>query len=86
MKSFFMKGARNMIKEYEVNIAEILNRTVKVKASNPDEAVAKVEEMYYAGDIVLDADDFVSVDFFEDLSEVDKDEDNLELDDEDLER
>ena len=42
-----------MIKEYEVNIAEILNRTVKVKASNPDEAVAKVEEMYYAGDIVL---------------------------------
>lgn len=43
--------------EYEVEITETLQRTVKVNASNQEEALKKVEERYNRGEIILSADD-----------------------------
>lgn len=45
-------------KYYLVTIEETLSRTVKVKANSLGEAARKIEDIYYYGDIVLDADDF----------------------------
>lgn len=50
-------------KEFEVEIREILVRVQKVKANSLGEAIDKAMEMYYAEEIVLDAEDFKDVDF-----------------------
>ena len=51
--------------EFQIEISETLSRIVSVDANDIDEAIQKVREQYYQSDIVLDSEDFVSVDFNE---------------------
>lgn len=50
-------------KEFDIEIKEILSRVERVEADCLGDAIDKAMEMYYAEEIVLDADDFKSVDF-----------------------
>ena len=45
------------MKEYVVEITEVLQRQVTIIAENYTEAIDKVEEMYRNEEIVLDAED-----------------------------
>lgn len=51
------------MKEYKIEIIEILSKTVKVSASNVDEACQKVKSRYDDSKIVLTTDDFVGTEF-----------------------
>ena len=48
-----------MIKEneYMVEITEVLSRLVKINASSREDAISKVEEKYFSGEITLNAED-----------------------------
>lgn len=48
---------------YMVTVKERLERTVPVEAANEVDAVDIVEERYRTSDIILDAEDFIGVDF-----------------------
>lgn len=50
--------------KYKVNVEELLSRIVEVEADSENEAEDKVREMYMNEDIVLDASDFQSVEYF----------------------
>ena len=50
--------------KYKVNVEELLSRIVEVEAENEEEVEDKVREMYMNEDIVLDASDFQSVEYF----------------------
>ena len=50
--------------KYKVNVEELLSRIVEVESENKEEAEEKVREMYMNEDIVLDASDFQSVEYF----------------------
>ena len=50
--------------KYKVNVEELLSRIVEVEVENEEEAEEKVREMYMNEDIVLDASDFQSVEYF----------------------
>lgn len=50
-------------KTFYISITETLNRIVEVQAENEYEAIHKVSGAYYAGDIVLDSEDFVDTEF-----------------------
>ena len=50
--------------KYKVNVEELLSRIVEVEAENEEEAEEIVREMYMNEDIVLDASDFQSVEYF----------------------
>ena len=50
--------------KYKVNVEELLSRIIEVEAENKEEAEEKVREMYMNEDIVLDASDFQSVEYF----------------------
>lgn len=52
-----------MKKEYEIEIKEILSRVQTIEAESLDDAINKAMEMYYAQEIILDAEDMKSVDF-----------------------
>lgn len=45
---------------FKINVTEILNKIIEVKASSYDEAIEKVQKMYDNSEIVLNSDDFVS--------------------------
>ena len=47
------------MKFFEIEVEEILSRTVKIKAKDRDEALDKVEKLYKNEKIVLWADDYV---------------------------
>lgn len=49
--------------KFNVTITETLKRTVEVEATNGIDAVDEARRMYHEEDIVLDADNFTSVDF-----------------------
>lgn len=51
--------------KYVITIEETLCRTIVVNADSDENAYRKVEELYHSGDIVLSADDFVGVEFYE---------------------
>lgn len=51
------------MKNYEVEITETLQLTVNVEANSREEAEAKAEEQWHLGEHILDADNFVGVDF-----------------------
>ena len=51
--------------EFQIEISETLSRIVSVEAKDTDEAIQKVREQYRQSDIVLDSEDFISVDFNE---------------------
>lgn len=48
-----------MLKEFDIVIKEELARIIKVKAENLEAAIDDVAELYYRGEIVLDAEDLV---------------------------
>lgn len=54
---------RKDAKTFYISITETLNRIVEVRAENEYEAIQKVSSAYYAGDIVLDSEDFVDTEF-----------------------
>lgn len=49
--------------KYKVEVVETLVRVVEVEAAGEDEALAKVHDAYKHEEIVLDADDFLDVEF-----------------------
>ncbi len=51
------------MKEFDVTITETLKLTVSVEASSKEEAQQMVNDQWRAGDHVLDADNFVDVEF-----------------------
>lgn len=51
------------MKEFDVTITETLKLTVSVEASSKEEAEQMVNDQWSAGDHVLDADNFVDVEF-----------------------
>lgn len=51
------------MKEFYTLVTETLTRPVVVKAENQEEAEQKVIDAYYNGKFVLDAADFVDVNF-----------------------
>ena len=53
----------NGLKEFEVEITETLRRTVTVEAADRDEAEQIVSDNWKNSEYVLDADNFVSVEF-----------------------
>lgn len=70
------------MKYFYTFVTETLTRPVVVKAENQEEAEQKVIDAYYNGEFVLDASDFVSVDFNtgkSDLAEPLNDVDNLNV-------
>ena len=50
--------------KYKVNVEELLSKIVEVEADSDEEAEEKVKEMYMNEEIVLDASDFQSVEYF----------------------
>ena len=63
IKTRIYKTGGDLVK-YKVNVEELLSRIVEVEAENEEEAEIKVREMYMNEDIVLDASDFQSVEYF----------------------
>jgi len=53
------------MKEYKIEIVETLVRIVTVEADSLNEAIANVMDDYNNAEIVLDADDFLDVEFNE---------------------
>lgn len=51
------------MKEFDVTITETLKLTVSVDASSKEEAQQMVSDQWHAGDHILDADNFVEVEF-----------------------
>lgn len=51
------------MKTFEIEVLETLSRVVEVWAKDSEQAIEKVEQQYHGEDIILDADDFVDVDF-----------------------
>lgn len=45
------------MKTFQIEIKEVLTRTIEVEAATSEEAVNQAEKMYYSQDIVLDYDD-----------------------------
>lgn len=52
-----------MAKEFEVTIVETLRKKVTVEADSLEDAEQLVNDRWYAGDYILDADDFFDVKF-----------------------
>ncbi|NMC60796.1 MAG: DpnD protein [Candidatus Methanofastidiosa archaeon] len=52
-----------MLKEFEIEIKEVLSRVQKVEAESASEAIDRAMEMYYGQEIILDAEDMKGVDF-----------------------
>jgi hypothetical protein len=48
---------------YKVEITETLQLTTEIEASSSDEALSIAKELYDTGEIELDYDDYVSVDY-----------------------
>lgn len=45
--------------KYIIQISELLTRRLEIESETSEEAVQKVKDNYYNGDIVLEADDYV---------------------------
>ena len=56
---------RIMAKMYEIEIEEILQKVVKVKADTLDEAISKVEDRYRKEEYILDYQDYKGTEFRE---------------------
>lgn len=54
-----------MLKEYEIEIKETLQKIVKIEANSLDEAIDIVNEKYSNEEIILDENDFKDVEFSE---------------------
>lgn len=57
------------MKTFYISVTETLNRIVEVHAEDECEAIQKASDAYYDGQIVLDSDDYVDVDFNDETEE-----------------
>ena len=57
------------LKTFYISVTETLNRIVEVHAEDKDEAIQKVSDAYCDGQVVLDSDDYVEVDFSDETEE-----------------
>ena len=57
------------LKTFYISVTETLNRIVEVHAEDKYEAIQKVSDAYYDGQVVLDSDDYVDVDFNDETEE-----------------
>jgi len=53
------------MKNYNIEVTEVLSRVVSIKAKNEDEAYFKIKKMYQNEEIVLDASDYIDTEFKE---------------------
>ena len=53
------------MKNYKIEIQELLSRIIEIEAQSAEEAIDKAWEMYRAEEIVLDADDWVGTEIDE---------------------
>ena len=65
------------VRDYEVEVKEVLSRIETVHADSLEDAIDKVMDKYHAQEIVLDAEDFVGVDFLPSEEEKNKTMKNL---------
>lgn len=65
-KRFCIQKKGSLKKTFYVSITETLNKIVEVQAEDEYEAIHKISNAYYAGDIVLDSEDFVDTEFEDD--------------------
>ena len=58
------------MKNYKIEIQELLSRIIEIEAPSAEEAIDKAWEMYRAEEIVFDADDWVGteIDEFDEIS------------------
>ena len=68
-----------MAKMYDIEIEEISQRVVKVKANSLDEALDVVQNKYYNQEYVLDYEDFKGVEFREYKDEVIKNKNKKDM-------
>lgn len=57
------------LKTFYISVTETLNRIVEVHAEDKYEAIQKVSDAYCDGQVVLDSDDYVEVDFSDETEE-----------------
>lgn len=57
-----MRGVEYM-KEYLVEITEISQKQVTIKAHSKEDAVAKIRQQYHNQDIILDETNFIETEF-----------------------
>ena len=57
------------LKTFYVSVTETLNKIVEVHATDSQEAIQKASDAYYDGQVVLDSDDYVDVDFNDETEE-----------------
>ena len=65
------------VRDYEVEVKEVLSRIETIHAESIEDAIDKVMDKYHAQEIVLDAEDFVGVDFLPSEEEQNKTRRNL---------
>ena len=53
------------MKTFYISVTETLKRTVEVHAEDDGEAIQKASDAYYDGQIVLDSNDYIDVQFFD---------------------
>ena len=53
------------MKTFNIEIIETLSRIVEIKAISSEEAIALAKDMYQSEIIVLDANDFIDVNIFD---------------------
>ena len=51
------------MKKYSIEVLEVLSRIVEVEASDEEDAIEQVRQMYRKCDIVLDDSDYVETEF-----------------------
>lgn len=57
------------LKTFYISVTETLKKTVEVRAEDKYEAIQKVSDAYHDGQVVLDSDDYVEVDFSDETEE-----------------
>ncbi len=51
------------MKKYSIEVLEVLSRIVEVEASDEEDAIEQVRQMYRKCDIVLDDSDYIETEF-----------------------
>lgn len=65
------------VRDYEVEVKEVLSRIETIHAESLEDAIDKVMDKYHAQEIILEAEDFVGVDFLPSEEEKNKTMKNL---------
>ncbi len=66
-------------KMYQIEITETLQTVVEVEADSMEEAIAQIRKEWREGNIILDADHFVGVEFHAVDAEIEEEKEKYEL-------